>query len=140
MAWHNDIENLVHKHVKPYDKAAPLAHAITAIAWDVVNRQTGQLDRLDEVVDEVTARAEAAEAYIERIRTALDGYPDSDLASLAETLNVRNVAAEAEVARLNNELASTLADLIGCDGDEGRDTTEAVARWEAIMGDKWQGG
>lgn len=107
MAWHNDIENMVHQHVKPYDKAAMLAHAITAIAWDVVNRQTGQLNRLDEVVDEATARAEAAEA---------------------------------EVARLNNELASTLADLIGCDGDEGRDTTEAVARWEAIMGDKWQGG
>ena len=38
-------------------------------------------------------------AEIERIRTALGGYPDSDLAALAETLNVRNVAAEDEVAR-----------------------------------------
>ena len=71
MAWHNDIENMVHQHVKPYDKAAMLAHSITAIAWDVVNRQTGQLNRLDEVVDEATARAEAAEAEIVRLRGIL---------------------------------------------------------------------
>lgn len=71
MAWHNDIENLIHLHVKPYDKAAPLAHAVEAIAWDVINRQTGQLNRLDEVVDEQTARAEAAEAEVARLREAL---------------------------------------------------------------------
>ena len=51
----------------------------------------------------------------------------------------RAEAAEAEVARLTDELAATLRALIGCDGDEGRDTSEYVTRWEAIMGDKWQG-
>jgi len=77
MAWHNDIENMVHQHVKPYDKAAMLAHAITAIAWDVVNRQTGQLNRLDEVVDEATARAEAAEAEVARLRAAISEMADA---------------------------------------------------------------
>ena len=106
---------------------------------DASNERAQAAECAAATLGDYVARAEAAEAYIERIRTALGGYPDSDLVSLAETLNVRNVAAEDEIVRLNEELAQTLADLIGCDGDEGRDTTEAVARWEAIMGDKWQG-
>ena len=57
----------------------------------------------------------------------------------AKLIEQRAEAAEAEVARLTDELAATLRALIGCDGDEGRDTSEYVTRWEAIMGDKWQG-
>lgn len=59
--------------------------------------------------------------------------------AIIDNMTARAEAAEAEVIRLNDELAQTLAELIGCAGDEGRDTTEAVARWEFIMGDKWQG-
>ena len=57
----------------------------------------------------------------------------------SDEYRARAEAAEAEVARLTDELAATLRALIGCDGDEGRDTSEYVTRWEAIMGDKWQG-
>lgn len=85
-----------------------------------------EADRLVMRVSDAERRAEAAEATIASIRTALGGYPDSDLVSLATAII--------------EELADTLAKLIGCDGDEGRDTTADVARWEAIMGDKWQGG
>ena len=56
MAWTDDINNLVHQHVKPYDKAAQLAHAVTGIALDVTNRQTEQLNRLDEVIDDLSAQ------------------------------------------------------------------------------------
>ena len=84
-------------------------------------------------------RLAATEATIASIRTALGGFTDSDLVSLATTLNARNEWLEAEIIALVEELADALADLIACDGDEGRDTTADIARWEAIMGDKWQG-
>lgn len=45
-------------------------------------------------------RLAAAEATIDAIRTALGGYPDSDLVSLATTLNARNEWLEAENERL----------------------------------------
>jgi len=57
-------------------------------------------------VDRLITRAEAAEAYIERIRQAMGGYADSDLASLAETLKKRDDALEAEVERLRAALTS----------------------------------
>ena len=66
------------------------------------------------------ARAEAAEAEVARLRADIE-------------------AAEFEKLQLYSELADVLTALIGCDGDEGRDTSEYVVRWEAIMGDKWQG-
>lgn len=51
----------------------------------------------------VFLRAEAAESYIERIRVALGGYVDSDLALLAKTLDARNATLEGEVLRLSEE-------------------------------------
>lgn len=47
----------------------------------------GNYDTREEAA--ANARAETAEAYIERIRVALGGYPDSDLPSLATTLKAR---------------------------------------------------
>lgn len=64
MAWSDDINNLIHQHVKPYEKAAQLSHAVQAIAWDVVNRQMENANRLDEVIDE-------KDAEIKRLRDAL---------------------------------------------------------------------
>lgn len=78
MAWIDDIQNLIHWHVKPYDKASQLSDAVTAIALDVVNRQTEQANRMDEVIDELAAerdaanaRAKDAEAEVERLQQEL---------------------------------------------------------------------
>lgn len=49
--------------------------------------------------DTIVERNDMA-AYIERIRVALGGYKDSDLADLATTLKTRNDALEAEIERL----------------------------------------
>lgn len=51
-------------------------------------------------------------AEVERIRTALGGYPDSDLVSLATTLNARNEALEAENERLRHLLEAVELDEI----------------------------
>ena len=46
------------------------------------------------------AMSQLLSAELERIRVALGGYKDSDLASLSETLRNRNAALEAESSRL----------------------------------------
>lgn len=74
-----------------------------AISWNVddlrktVETQIAQADRLDAVIDELSARAETAEAQLEAVRQALGGYPDSDLVSLATTLRARVDAVEREL-------------------------------------------
>ena len=73
------------------------------------------------LIEANSARAEAAEAYIERIRVALGGYKDSDLASLAETLNARNAALSKQVTELTtcdcgNPLSRGMCCF--CDNDE----------------------
>jgi len=64
----------------------------------------GVIDTIAAERDAANARADAAGVYIERIRTALGGYEDSDLASLAETLCRRNEALEAEAEQMRTAL------------------------------------
>ena len=64
----------------------------------------------DDLID-WQARAKAAEAYIERIRQALGGYPDSDLASLSFSLRTRCdalEAIEADSLSVREALATTI--------------------------------
>jgi len=54
-------------------------------------------------VERLDAELARAESYIERIRVALGGNVDSDLALLAKTLDARNATLEGEVLRLSEE-------------------------------------
>jgi len=71
----------------------------------------------------LVARVAALEAENERIRAAMGGYPDSDLASLATTLKARDVRAEeleaecAEYRRLLYASARALKRHPLCEGE-----------------------
>ena len=52
----------------------------------IIHMDTRELDKLRNELGAQIHRARVAEAELERIRVAMGGYPDSDLASLAETL------------------------------------------------------
>ena len=123
MAWTDDINDLVHQHVKPYNKAAQLAHAVQAIALDIVNRQTGQLNRLDEVIDELTVRAEAAEAERDDALASRDCAVEVDRAN-----EERYSIMEAE----RDSLRAALSKIAGPNG--GYDTWEARLALAALEG------
>lgn len=84
-------------------------------------------DEIRDQRDAALARAEASEAYIECVRVALGGYPDSDLVSLAETLNVRNGALEAK----DEGMSSLLGALKGMSDKYDRMFYPRVRYWEA---------
>lgn len=83
---------------------------------------------LPAILDHITA----LETEREKIRAALNGYSDSDLASLAETLTCRNDALEQENERLRarNERSSQL---LRATSDGPGEAREEVVRLRAAL-------
>lgn len=106
-----------------FDAAIARAEA----AEDKATQNWIEVERLDEEL----ARAEA---YIERIRQAMGGYRDSDLASLAETLNARNAALEAENASLREQVARLTAELADCQRERTRNADAAARAIDELTG------
>jgi len=96
----NEVRNVAYRD---YDEDVSL-EGVEAVLLAVRTTLDGVIDTIASERDAAIARADAAGVYIERIRTALGGYEDSDLASLAETLRRRNEALEAEAEQMRTAL------------------------------------
>jgi chromosome segregation ATPase len=111
---------------------AEAAEAEAALYWIEIERldvelatAEAEVARLTTDISTTICERDDAMAYVDMIRTALGGYGDSNLASLAETLRKRNDALEVEVERLREALAEIASG--GC-VDPARLSAEAIGR------------
>ena len=100
------------------EQAEAFIRRLSAAAADNIETQQARIAELErdnanqaKLLDVLRETIGEMEAELEKIRVALRGYADSDLASLAQTIQARNEKAEAELEQVKAERDAALAKL-----------------------------